>query len=122
MTQLVLLGAGCDMRELRFPPAVCACVFELDHPKTSLAKQATLRNSRRIMPEHIRRVSIDFNCESITEVLRNGGFDTAKPACWIWEGVTNYLAPEAVDQSLRQISASSAAGGILLFTYIERAV
>src|SRR5262249_22663949 len=50
------------------------------------------------------------------------GFDTAKPACWIWEGVTNYLAPEAVDQSLRQISASSAAGGILLFTYIERAV
>ena len=35
MTQLVLLGAGFDMRGLRLPPTVCACVFELDHPKTS---------------------------------------------------------------------------------------
>jgi O-methyltransferase involved in polyketide biosynthesis len=39
----------------------------------------------------------------------------------VWEGVANYLSPDAVDGGLRQIS-KAAAGSTLLFTYIERSV
>jgi len=121
-TQLVLLGAGFDMRTLRLPEAVRADAFELDHPQTSVAKRTILKSAQRAVPERIRYLEIDFNRQSIAEVLLDAGFDIARPACWIWEGVTNYLTKEAVDSSLRQIADTSAAGSILLFTYVERAV
>ena len=121
-TQLVLLGAGFDMRAFRLLPAAHARTFELDHPDTSLSKQAILKSARRGLPGHIWYVGIDFNRQSIAEVLLNAGFDNSRPACLIWEGVTNYLTAEAVDRSLRQIGETAAKGSTLLFTYIDRAV
>ena len=64
---------------------------------------------------------IDFNQQSISEILARAGFDSTRPACFVWEGVTNYLTSEAVDDALRQI-AQAAAGSVLLFTYIHRGV
>lgn len=118
-TQLVLLGAGFDARAYRLGAAAGARVFELDHPQTSLAKQEILRRVKR-SPEHLGYVGIDFNHQSVAEVLIQAGFDKTRPACFIWEGVTNYLTAGAVDSVLRQIREN--AGGILLFTYIDRAV
>jgi methyltransferase (TIGR00027 family) len=120
--QLVLLGAGFDMRALRLPQATRAFTFELDHPQTSSAKQAALKSVRLKLPEGVRYIGVDFNRQSMAEVLSDAGFDRSRPACWIWEGVTNYLTGEAVDGTLRQIAEISAEGSILLFTYIERAV
>ena len=120
--QLVLLGAGFDMRAFRLPQAARADTFELDHPGTSVAKRTILKSAYRTPPERIRYLEIDFNRQSIAEVLLRGGYDITRPACWIWEGVTNYLTEDAVDRSLRQIANTSAAGSILLFTYVERAV
>jgi len=121
-TQLVLLGAGFDMRAFRLPSATHARTFELDHPATSLSKKAILKSARRGLPERIRYIGIDFNRQSIADVLLNAGFDNSQPACLIWEGVTNYLTAEAVDRSLRQIVETAAEGSVLLFTYIDRAV
>jgi methyltransferase (TIGR00027 family) len=121
-TQLVLLGAGFDVRALRLPQAAHADVFELDHPETSFAKWAILKNVPQTVPERIRYLGIDFNRQSIAGVLRDAGFDPSRPACWIWEGVTNYLTAEAVDSSLRQVAETTAQGSTLLFTYIERTV
>ena len=121
-TQFVLLGAGFDMRAFRLPPATHALTFELDHSRTSSAKQAALQRAHPALPERIRYSGIDFNRQSIAAVLSEAGFDSSRRACWIWEGVTNYLTAEAVDAALRQIAAISAEGSILLFTYVERAV
>jgi methyltransferase (TIGR00027 family) len=120
-TQMVLLGAGFDMRGLRLPAAARADCFELDHPETSLCKQAILKRAQRTLPGRVRYIGIDFNCQSIAEVLLRGGFDNSRPSCWIWEGVTNYLTAEAVDSVLRQIR-ETAKGNTLIFTYIDRAV
>src|SRR5262245_27229158 len=76
-TQLVLLGAGFDVRALRLPQATQALTFELDHPQTSSAKQAALKSRQPTLSERIRYVGIDFNCESIADVLLNAGFDTS---------------------------------------------
>jgi methyltransferase (TIGR00027 family) len=120
-TQLVLLGAGFDSRAIRLPSAQQAITFELDQPETSSAKQAALRNALGVLPERIRFITIDFNRQSINEVLTQAGFDWSRPACFVWEGVTNYLSAESVDRALRQV-AQTPSGTILLFTYIHRAV
>jgi len=120
--QLVLLGAGFDMRAVRLRSAAQARTFELDHPGTSDSKRAMLKSKRRKAPEGIRYIGIDFNSQSIAEVLLHAGFDNSRPACLIWEGVTNYLTAEAVDRCLLQIGEVAANGSILLFTYIDHAV
>jgi len=118
--QLVLLGAGFDTRAFRLPAATRATIFELDHPETSRVKQAVLEKSGPI-PDRVRFITLDFNRQSVTEVLAQAGFDKTQPACFVWEGVTNYLTPEAVDRVLRQIR-QSARQSTLLFTYIDRGV
>jgi methyltransferase (TIGR00027 family) len=120
-TQLVLLGAGFDMRALRLPAGAHARAFELDHPETSLFKQAILKKAKRTLPERVRYIGIDFNRQSIAEVLLHAGFDNSRPACLIWECVTNYLTADAVDSALRQIRGTAKAN-MLIFTYIDRAV
>ncbi len=109
--QLVLLGAGFDMRAFRLRSATHARTFELDHPETSHSKQAI---ARRDLPERIRYIGIDFNSQSIAEVLLHAGFDNSRPASLIWEGVTNYLTPEAVDRSL--VTSNSPDGALRSFS------
>jgi methyltransferase (TIGR00027 family) len=73
------------------------------------------------LPKHLHFVGIDFNVESAADALSRAGFDETLPACFVWEGVTNYLSPEAVNGVVRQVSRA-AAGSILLFTYVHRGV
>ena len=119
-TQLVLLGAGFDMRAHRLEAAARATVFELDHPQTSSAKQTALRNAA-LPSRDVRYVGIDFASQSVAGVLSQAGFDTTPPTCFIWEGVTNYLTPEAINRALCQMR-QTAARSTLIFTYIGRAV
>jgi methyltransferase (TIGR00027 family) len=120
-TQLVLLGAGFDTRAYRLPSAQRVTTFELDHPETSRAKQAVLQREIGSLPKQVRFVPIDFNRQSLGDVLDRAGLDRMQPACFVWEGVTNYLTAEADDGVLRQI-AQAATGSVLLFTYIHRDV
>jgi len=118
--QLVLLGAGFDTRAFRLPAAMRATTFELDHPETSRAKQAALKK-KGPLPDRVRFITLDFNHQAIDAVLTQAGFDKTQPACFVWEGVTNYLTAEAIDTVLRQVQ-QAAPGSVLLFTYIDRAV
>ncbi len=118
--QLVLLGAGFDTRAFRLPAAARATTFEMDHPETSRAKQAALKKNGPL-PDRVRFVTLDLNRQSAAEVLTQTGFDKTQPACFVWEGVTNYLTAEAIDTVLHQIG-QAAPGSILLFTYIDRGV
>ncbi len=120
-TQLVLLGAGFDTRGYRLVNAGRAATFELDYPDTSLAKQAALKKATGALPKAVRFLGIDFNRQSAGEVLHEAGFDATRPACFIWEGVTNYLSAEAVDRVLAEIR-QTAPGSVLLFTYVNRGV
>jgi methyltransferase (TIGR00027 family) len=116
--QLVLLGAGFDCRAHRLP-LDGARVFEIDHPATLAAKRARLA-ALGAGGEAVTYVAADFNRATITEVLTSAGIDRDAPACFVWEGVTNYLTADAVDATLRAIAAT-AAGSRLLFTYVDRA-
>jgi methyltransferase (TIGR00027 family) len=69
------------------------------------------------LPDNVRFVPIDFNVESIDSALSRSGFHASQPAMFIWEGVSQYLQPSAVDSVLRSI-ASMAPDTELIFTYV----
>jgi methyltransferase (TIGR00027 family) len=117
--QVVILGAGFDCRAFRIPEMRAARIFEVDHPSTFATKRERLGGSSEREPENLKFVQIDFNRQSLKDVLRQAGFDPAVRSVFIWEGVTNYLTAEAVNCVMRFV-ASCAVGTELIFTYVHR--
>src|SRR5271154_3746740 len=117
--QVVILGAGFDCRAFRIPELRAARIFEVDHPQTFATKRARLAQFTASEPANLSFVQIDFNRQSLADVLRQAGFDPAQPSIFLWEGVTNYLTAEAVVSVLRFV-ASCAARSELIFTYVHR--
>jgi methyltransferase (TIGR00027 family) len=117
--QVVILGAGFDCRAYRLPALAAATVFEVDHPATRALKLAGLQRALPMLPGNVHFVAIDFNRQRLPEVLASAGFDPARPAVFLWEGVTNYLTAEAVDAVLSFV-ARCASRTRLIFTYVHR--
>ena len=63
-------------------------------------------------------VPINFNTESIKDALFAAGFDKDKKTLFMWEGVSYYLAADAVDAILEFIKSNSAIGSTVAFDYI----
>jgi methyltransferase (TIGR00027 family) len=113
--QFVILGAGFDTRAYRLPKDVWVRSFEVDAPKTQRAKRELL-NKAGIDTRGVTFVSADFETEDWLTRLVEAGFDTGKPALFLWEGVMIYLDRDAVETTLRKI-ASTAAGSVVAFDY-----
>ena len=100
----VNLGSGYDTRAYRLPDLANVPVWEVDLPVNIVAKQKVLQKVLAEIPSNITLVSIDFNEKEIRPVLESKGFDLNTKTFFIWEGVTQYLAAEAVDSTFRYIS------------------
>lgn len=121
ISQAVILGAGFDARPYRIAALGRVCVFEVDHPATSAAKQRAIAGARGRMPTHVRFVPVDFDAQPLEGALRAAGYDPARKTLFVWEGVTNYLTEAAVDLTLR-FCASAPKGSLVIFTYVHRRV
>lgn len=119
--QVVLLGAGFDSRAYRLPGMEKVTVYEVDHPATSARKREVIQRALGNVPGRVRYVGIDFNSNDLELEMKSAGYNTTLPTLFIWEGVTNYLTPEAVDSTLRWCSGA-AHGSQVVFTYIDRDV
>jgi methyltransferase (TIGR00027 family) len=121
--QIVLLGAGFDCRALRLPRIEGARVFEVDQPATLERKVERLRDHRSTGSEsHVVRVALDFKRDELGRALIKAGFRADRPSFYIWEGVTNYLSAEAVDEVLHFVAHESAPKSRILFTYVHSGV
>ncbi|MBI2824549.1 MAG: SAM-dependent methyltransferase [Planctomycetia bacterium] len=118
--QVVILGAGFDCRAYRVPGIDRTRVFEVDHPSTLAEKRRRLA-AVLSPPPHVCYVATNFDEQLLAATMAQAGFDLGKRALVIWEGVTNYLTAEAVDQTLRWF-AGGAAGSRMVFTYVDRRV
>lgn len=117
--QLVLLGAGLDARAHRLEGLASTHVFEVDHP----ASQADKRVAAGGLPQRarsIRYVGMDFSKDDLRACLGSTGFDAAKPAVFVWEGVTMYLSRQAIEATLANLHALAAPRSALLATYYTR--
>ena len=119
--QVVLLGAGFDSRPYRLSGMERATVFEVDHPATSARKQEVIKRALKSVPANVRFVPMDFNKDSLDEKLGEAGFEYSLQTFIIWEGVSNYLLPEAVDSTLAWCGTAAVAGRVA-FTYIDKKV
>jgi len=116
--QIVLMGAGYDTRAYRFAELNKGTkIFELDIPPTQNRKKGCLKKARIDIPPQVKLVSIDFNRESIKDVLKETGHKKQEKTLFIWEGVSYYLDAESVDTTLEFVSRSSHPDSTIAFDY-----
>jgi methyltransferase (TIGR00027 family) len=117
--QLVFLGAGYDTRAYRFSALIQDTrIFELDSRVTQQHKRSLLDQAHVAIPPQLAFLTIDFTRDSMADVLSEAGYARDKKALFIWEGVTYYLPPQAVDDTLRFVRLNSPAGSLICFDYM----
>jgi methyltransferase (TIGR00027 family) len=119
--QVVLLGAGLDVRAFRLPLDPGTTVYEVDTPAVLDFKAGVL--ARHAAKRGVRRVPVETDLrDDWPGALRAAGFDRDKSAAWLAEGLLFYLAPAEADVLLSEITAQSAPGSLLAGEYMNRRI
>src|SRR5271165_5200165 len=101
----------------RTGPARRIRVFEVDHPATQHWKRRALATARIPVPEGVTFVAADLTSDSLAGRLAAAGFDAASPALVSWLGVTMYLTPGAIAQTMAAVGGF-APGSELIADYM----
>lgn len=116
---VVVLGAGLDTRACRIARHSDMPVFEVDQQVNSELKAAVLQRALGSVPPSVHLVPVDFERDALIPTLEARGYRRQARTFFIWEGVTQYLTPEAVRSTLAQLG-DAATGSRLIFTYIRQ--
>ncbi|MFH7004143.1 class I SAM-dependent methyltransferase [Flavobacterium bizetiae] len=119
--QVIILGAGFDTRALRLDFLKSIPVIEIDHPNTSNYKIETYKKRIGQVPENVSFLQIDFNKQDLEQLAAQHNLDFTKPTAIIWEGVTNYLTKEAIQNTFSFIS-KFAKNSHIIFTYVHKEI
>ena len=103
IAQYVILGSGLDSFAYRSGLASRVRVFEVDHPATQDWKRRALAAADVTVPHGVTFVPADLAADPLAERLGGAGFDGSRPAVVSWLGVTMYLTPGAIAQTLAAI-------------------
>lgn len=120
ITRLVVLGAGYDMRAWRFADQLGGRpAYEVDHPATSGRKAKIVERHAAQRPAglDLRRVTIDFQTETLPERLATAGFEPGEPTIFVWEGVSMYLSRAAVKHTLSTLASLGGPGSTLTMDF-----
>ena len=109
--QYVVLGARLDTFAYRRPGLR---VFEVDHPATQAWKQRRLADLGLAIPGYLVFVPVDFERLGLGPALEAAGFTFDEPAVFSWLGVTMYLTPEAISQTLSIIARAATMTRVVL--------
>ena len=117
--QYVILGAGYDSRAHRLELPSSLKIFEVDQPEVQDRKRSKLPKE---LPnsENVTYVTVDFAHQSLTERLLNSGFDKTKATVFTLEGVTQYIAKEAFNSTMKEMAAlSQNASSIFVLSFVN---
>lgn len=115
--QYVVLGAGLDTFAYRNPHEGLL-VFEVDHPATQAWKRERLSEAGIAIPPTVSLVPVDFAVDDLRGALERDGLDVLTPTFFSWLGVTPYLTPETVLETLEALVPLTAGGGGIAFDYM----
>jgi len=123
LEQLVILGAGFDSRAYRRPglPGKVK-IFEVDHPATQSEKLSRLQKICGAVPDYVIYVAVDFNAQSLEQRLFESRYNATLKTLFIWQGVSMYLTPTAVDATLSFVVHNSPPGSAIIFDYLYSSV
>jgi methyltransferase (TIGR00027 family) len=117
VSQIVLLGSGYDSRAYRFANLNKSTqIYELDAQTTQERKLQLLSKAEIDVPDNVTMIPINFNKDSIEEALRNHGYNNDASTLILWEGVSMYLEPDAVEATLDFVSGNNK--NTIVFDYI----
>ena len=114
---VVNLGAGADSRAFRIPGIENIQYFELDLPEVLKFKRLKINKKLGGLPSNVSLVPIDFSSQDLGEELKTAGYDLSLKTLFIWEGVTQYISKEAIDNTLKYV-ARAPVGSNIVFTYV----
>lgn len=115
--QFIILGAGYDSRAFRLP-LQDAHFIEIDHPNTQSRKQKIIRRKKLRPSCSLEFISSDFSSSwavHISDQLKNHGIFRQEASMIIWEGVSCYLKPEAVNYTFKTVSNFLLPDSIFIF-------
>lgn len=116
--QYVILGAGLDTFAYRNPYSEKRLkVYEVDHPATQAWKRKLLAAAKIPCPASMMFVPVDFESDKMEEQLKKAGV-IGGPAVFAWLGVTMYLQPATVMNTLADIARSHGPGTTVVFDYV----
>jgi methyltransferase (TIGR00027 family) len=116
--QYVILGAGLDTFAYRdSSPDRSLRVWEVDHPATQEWKRQRLADASIAIPESLTFAPIDFERDSLPDVLASAGFDPCAGAVFSWLGVVPYLPRPVVIATLAQVASMTSSGGGIVFDF-----
>lgn len=119
--QVVLMGAGFDLRLLGLSRGTDLEVFELDMQKTQQLKLATMK-AAGIAHDHVTYVPIDFRDEDWVEKLLEAGFDRTRKTYFHWESVNCYLEADVALETLRKMAELCAGGSVVVQDFYSKAL
>jgi methyltransferase (TIGR00027 family) len=110
--QFVILGAGFDLRSIKFNN-VKLKIFELDKKNTQKLKLDTLKIAN-ISTKNISYIECDLNNNEWSYDLINQGFKKNKKTLFLFESVGCYLEENIVNNILSTINNISSKGSIVI--------
>lgn len=118
--QVLILGSGFDTRAYRFR-AENVIYFEVDHPDTMKLKKERVKKHFKNQSDNVEFIAIDFEKDDMKEIIDKSSFNEKKKTLVIWEGVTQYISADAVDNVFDYVSTFEP-GSKIIFTYIKKSV
>lgn len=113
LRQYVVLGAGLDTFAARNVHAAKGLrVFEVDHPSTQRWKREALQAAGLDIGDTVF-VPVDFERDDLLQSLRDAGVRLDQPVFFGWLGVTLYLTPDAVLNTLAAVAKLPPGSGIV---------
>ncbi len=89
----------------------------MDIQTTQQRKKELLVQTSIHIPDQLTFVSINFNTDSLKDILVEAGYNMNQKTLFIWEGVTAYLPPDSVDSTLSFVKLNSVRGTTIAFDY-----
>jgi methyltransferase (TIGR00027 family) len=117
--QVVILGAGNDMRAARLSFLKGKKVFEVDFPDQIMKKKALLQKALGKFPEQVVYVEADVTESGLMKRLSKTGFVPHEKSAFIIEGLIYYLRPEEVDHLFAELSQLPSSGSLFLLDQIS---
>jgi methyltransferase (TIGR00027 family) len=122
VVQYVILGAGLDSFAYRAPETMRhLTVFEVDHPASQNWKRERVAALGLQPITNLAYVPCDFEVSSLTEALSATAINRSAPVFVSWLGVTQYLNPAAVTETLQQLGRFCGSGSDLVVQFIAPA-
>ena len=118
--QIVILGAGNDMRAARLDFLKGRKVFGVDFPDQITNKKQILKKELGTLPENIIYVGSNLKETSLSNALSQAGFNRKEKSVFILEGLIYYLSPEDVDHLFEELSHISLPGDLFLLDHISQ--